>query len=175
MATLSLVVFLAALIATSSGQSSGTNASTVWGSVIVVNSGERTPLSDLSSSALTPRGALQMRQQGSVFRSRYLGGPGDDGRPPNITDRQPIRGIEQDAIDNDQLMLYSLTDDSVFAGSLAFMQGLYPPNQDVFPSSQGGDEMSMNVPEGTNDTYPANGYQYPVINTLSVYDERPVL
>lgn len=175
MATLSLVVFLAALVATSSGQTSETDAATVWGSVIVMNNGDRTPLGSSPSPALTPQGAHQMREQGSVFRSRYLSGSGDLGRPNNVTDRRPIWGIEQDAIDNVQLSLYSLTDDSVFAGAIAFMQGLYPPNLDAFPSSHGGANMSVDVADDTNTTYPAGGYQYPVINSLSVFDERSVL
>lgn len=177
----SLVVLLGGLVATSSSQETETannTSATVWGSVVVMNNGERTPLGSSRYPALTPQGALQMREQGRIFRARYLASLAGDnaGRPAsNITDPLPIQGLGRDAIDNSNLALYSLTEDAVVAGAVAFMQGLYPPDLEAFPSSHGGADISLNIPADANYTYPLGGYQYPAINTLSIYDERSIM
>ncbi|KAH7347867.1 histidine phosphatase superfamily [Plectosphaerella cucumerina] len=163
-----IVLVAASLLATSSAQTD--DKATVWGSVVVVNNGERTPLFGFPSPILTPQGAIQMRFQGDAFRKRYLSGPGPQSE--NITDNRPIKDISQDAINNAQLSITSLTDDYIVGGATAFMQGLYPPNPNALLDSYGGQDLSVNTVLDENVSYPLSGYQYPAIETVAVFDER---
>ncbi|KAH6676108.1 histidine phosphatase superfamily [Plectosphaerella plurivora] len=164
-----IAVVAASLLATASAQS---DTATVWGSVVVLNHGERTPLNGFPSPILTPQGAIQMRSQGDAFRERYLSGGGDQ---TNITERRPIRTISRTAIKNSQLSIASLTDDYIIGGAAAFMQGLYPPNIDALLASYGGQDLSLNMVTDENVSYPLDGYQYPAIETVAIFDERSTI
>ncbi|OHE97020.1 hypothetical protein CORC01_07629 [Colletotrichum orchidophilum] len=172
MSTLSLIVFIGTLIATTSAQSSNPS---VWASVAMVMHGERTPLRSELQDALTPMGAQEMYAQGSAFRSRYLA----SGTPTNvsegrITSRAAIKGIARNVVDHDQLSILSLPDAHIAAGAVAFMQGLYPPITQAFAADTGGTNISYSTLTGNSTQYPLDGYQYPIIETLGLADDRSI-
>jgi hypothetical protein len=176
MAPLSLVVLVAALFASAGAQSPNASPnSTVWAAVAFVMYGERTPLKGPFASILTPTGAQQLLAQGSAFRARYLSGNQALNTTQNkITTRAPIQGIGRNAIDNGQLSVLANTDTHVAQGALAFMQGLYPPIISAFPDDVGGLNVSQSAITGAFTDYPLGGYQYPIVNTLSVLEETSV-
>ena len=115
-----------------------------------------------------------MYAQGQAFRTRYLGGKSLSG---NSSDDSAIgsaliQNIGTGAIDNDQLAVYSTDDQWISGGALAFLQALYPPAAADFNPLAGGSGFAHNYVDGTNTTYPMNGYQYPNIQTLSSLDTR---
>ncbi|WQF81918.1 Putative histidine phosphatase superfamily, clade-2 [Colletotrichum destructivum] len=172
MGALSLVLLMGALLSTSSAQSSNPS---VWASVAMIMHGERTPLRSELQNTLTPRGAQQMYAQGSAFRARYLA----SGTPTNIsegriTSRAAIRDVARNVIEHEQLSIFSVPDAHVVAGATAFMQGLYPPITQAFAPETGGTNISLSTLSGNLTQYPLGGYQYPVIETLGVLDERSV-
>ncbi|KAK6225850.1 hypothetical protein QIS74_01897 [Colletotrichum tabaci] len=172
MGTLSLVLLMGALLSTSSAQSSNPS---VWASVAMIMHGERTPLRSELQDTLTPRGAQQLYAQGSAFRARYLA----SGTPTNIsegriTSRAAIRDVARNVIEHEQLSIFSVPDAHVVAGATAFMQGLYPPITQAFAAETGGTNISLSTLSGNLTQYPLGGYQYPVIETLGVLDERSV-
>lgn len=67
----------------------------------------------------------------------------------------------------------STTDGYVVSGSLAFLQGLYPPVLNVFAYNNGGVNAST-LANGSSIDYPLNGYQYPNIQTISSSDSDSV-
>ena len=171
MATLALVISLGALVASSSAQSTG-DTETVWSSVGYIFYGERKPLpsSHTGSPALTPLGAQQMYEQGTMFRARYLSQNANlTAVAENITDYAPIQGIEGNAIDNTQLYIASSTDEWTAESALAFMQGLYPAAPQTYSDNGGGMDGAV-LADNTLLDYPLNGYQYPKVQTLSILD-----
>lgn len=137
--------------------------------------GERTPLRSELQDTLTPRGAQQLYAQGSAFRARYLA----SGTPTNIsegriTSRAAIRDVARNVIEHEQLSIFSVPDAHVVAGATAFMQGLYPPITQAFAAETGGTNISLSTLSGNLTQYPLGGYQYPVIETLGVLDERSI-
>lgn len=167
MATFALVVGLAALLSTSSAQSSNER---VWSSVAYIYHGETTPARGVyTTQSLTPFGAQQMFVQGSVFRARYLVDSNyTDAQNPVIT-HATIQSIEPLAIDNDQTSAISTNDGYISTSALAFMQGLYPPVDLAVANSAGGLRAAA-LANGSLIDYPLNGYQYPDIETLSTLD-----
>ncbi|PHH89276.1 hypothetical protein CDD83_6362 [Cordyceps sp. RAO-2017] len=141
----------------------------VWAAIAYISHGERTPaMSDLQA-VLTPEGAQQMWRQGAAFRTRYLT------RTGNGTDMAPIQDIAVNAIDNSQLTVLSRTNEWVAAGAMAFMQGLYPPDEEALLVAAGGEDLSHDYTIGANSTdYPMKGYQYPSIRTVSNQDSSSV-
>lgn len=163
----SSAALVALLAVTAPAQSSSER---VWSSFAFVLYGERTPLSGHDLPTLTPLGAQQLLSQGSFFRDRYLV---TSSSSEDDSSSKPIVGINLDAIDNHQLAIYSSTADYNVASTLAFMQGLYPPNSDAFPSVTGG--LSTNqLANGSTYNYPLDGYQYPNIQTLSILDPKSI-
>ncbi|KAF4977575.1 hypothetical protein FZEAL_5946 [Fusarium zealandicum] len=142
----------------------------VWAVVAFINHGETTPsLSDLRG-VLTPEGAQQMRRQGSAFRARYLKDSVDSSDLGAIQISH-LENFDVDVINNDDLAIFSQADEWVSAGAISFMQGLYPPLSDTFANDTGGDDLARDFSVGDNKTdYPLNGYQYPSINTASIFD-----
>jgi hypothetical protein len=167
MATLALVVGIAALLVSSSAQSTGDR---VLSSVAFIYHGETTPArGTFATQSLTPLGAQQMYAQGSTFRSRYLGnGNSNDAQFP-VTRDATIEGIEPVTIDNSQISVISTNDGYVSTSALAFMQGLYPPAEVAVAGSTGGMGVAQ-LANGSLIDYPLNGYQYPDITTLSTLD-----
>jgi len=164
MATLALVVGIAALLASCSAQSSDER---VWSSVVFVYHGETTPARGVyTTQSLTPTGAQQMFAQGSIFRARYLL---DGNATDEATTHATLQGAEPLAIDSSQTSAISTDDAWVSTSALAFMQGLYPPVQLAVAGSAGGLNAAA-LANGTLVDYPLNGYQYPDVETLSTLD-----
>ncbi|KAK4165102.1 histidine phosphatase superfamily [Cladorrhinum sp. PSN259] len=161
----SLPAVLALLVSIGSAQVDSNKIERVWSSVSWVLYGDRTPLkSPYHPATLTPLGAQQLRTQGAVVRDRYL-------RPSlpedaEAEDTRPISGISRNAIDNNQVSIISTTDSYVVGSAMAFLQGLYPPVTQAFPSSTGGIE-AASLSNGSIVNYPLDGYQYPNIRTVS--------
>ncbi|KAL7799881.1 heterokaryon incompatibility domain-containing protein [Trichoderma ceciliae] len=172
---LSILLSMALLSPGVSAQSSDNLNAKVWAVVAYINHGEKTPTLGGLENVLTPIGARQMWRQGSAFRNRYLGSRNST-TLPNSTGNTNIQGIATDAINNDQLTILSQADEWVAGGSVAFLQGLYPPTTDSFNNLAGGQEMAQDVLLPGSDVvdYPLGGYQYPNIQTLSTTDSASV-
>ncbi|KAK1982345.1 histidine phosphatase superfamily [Colletotrichum cereale] len=170
----SLVLLAGALPSTTtSAQSSNPS---VWASVAMVMHGERTPLRSELQNTLTPQGAQQLYAQGDAFRSRYLTSGTrmmnvSEGR---ITSHVPIQGMARNVLQHEQLAILSVPDSHVVASANAFMQGLYPPITMAFSADTGGTNISYSTLTGNSTQYPLDGYQYPLIETLGLSDERSV-
>ncbi|KAK1496799.1 hypothetical protein CABS01_10948 [Colletotrichum abscissum] len=172
MSTLSLIVLIGTLIAATSAAPS---TPSVWASVAMIMHGERTPVRSGLQDTLTPLGAQEMYAQGNAFRSRYLA----SGTPTNtsegrITTRAAIKGIARNVYEHEQLSILSLPDAHIAAGAAAFMQGLYPPITQAFAADTGGTNISYSTISGNTTQYPLGGYQYPIIETLGLSDDRSI-
>ncbi|KAM7222096.1 histidine phosphatase superfamily [Rhypophila decipiens] len=168
MASVSTFLVLALLAGFGSAQrDSGEH---VWASVGWILHGERTPYYAPNVPSLTSLGARQMFDQGSFLRARYLDSTGDEEAD---LDPAPIMGIGRNAIDNNQLDIISTNDPFIFAGALAFMQGLYPPIQQAFSNGSGGMDSAV-LSNGTLVNYPLEGYQYPNIQAHGVQDPNSI-
>ncbi|KAK7977157.1 hypothetical protein PG988_004647 [Apiospora saccharicola] len=142
----------------------------VWSSFAYILHGERTSLSTSSlSTTLTTYGAQQMFAQGQMFRDRYLTSTETDNG--SVTDSFPIVGLSRRALDNSQLDIMTNTDTFNVASTMAFMQGLYPPETDAFVENNGGRNASI-LANGSLVDFPLDGYQYPNIQATSSLDER---
>lgn len=148
-------------------------AETVWSSFAFVMYGERTPYRSEVLSSLTPYGAQQLYEQGQFFRSRYLQNLTASNPGNASSDNAPIVGIEGIALDNTQFAVYSDTDSYITGSALAFMQGLYPPATQAFAKNNGGLNSSV-LADGDLINYPLDGYQYPNVQTLALYDPNSV-
>ena len=176
MASLALATAFAALLTGAGAQSAPAGSNdTVWAAVAFIMHGERTPIKSTLSSVLTPVGAAQLWTQGAAFRARYLSGTEAlNGTDFLVTSRHPIAGIERNAIDNTQLDIFTSTAGYDIQGATAFMQGLYPPIAQAYPANVGGVNISESTITGQLTNYPLGGYQYPVINALSVLEETSI-
>ncbi|KZF19482.1 phosphoglycerate mutase-like protein [Xylona heveae TC161] len=143
----------------------------VHASVIFTRHGERTPIALSNSLTLTPLGAQQMYQAGSVFRNRYV--VNDPSSPLNaIIGPDLISGIST-SLNNDDLYILSTDDEYVAASAQAFVQGLYPPTGDFNGSSINPFTESI-LANGTWIDSPLGGYQYPLIQTTSSLDPNSI-
>ncbi|KAL0941167.1 histidine acid phosphatase [Colletotrichum truncatum] len=183
MSALSLVA-ISALLAPVTGQAftpvgspsvNITGAPSVWASVAMIMHGERTPLRSNLAGALTPYGAQQLYAQGSAFRTRYLAGTTFTNETEDkITYRAPIRDISRNVIEHPQLHILSVPDAHISSSAAAFMQGLYPPIPQAFSDDAGGKNISYSTISENFTQYPLDGYQYPVIQTVGLLDERSI-
>ncbi|RDA89940.1 hypothetical protein CP533_0292 [Ophiocordyceps camponoti-saundersi (nom. inval.)] len=131
-------------------------ADTVWAAAAYIAHGETSPLLAGRQPVLTPDGAQELWRQGSAFRRRYL----------SASNGTFLRNMPVDVIDNRQLAVASQNKAWVFGGALAFLQGLYPPQTT---------DLGRNYAAGnTAMEYPLNGYQYPLVQTLSSQDPSSV-
>lgn len=148
----------------------------VWAAVAYVNHGEKTPDAAGMNAVLTPAGAQQMLKQGQAFRARYLSGSSKaNSSDEDAIKTAPIQGIETDSIANSQLALSAQADQWTIASAMAFLQGLYPPAKDKFPSIIGGSDLRNNLVSDATADYPLNGYQYPMILTPGSSDPGSVV
>ncbi|KAI6780865.1 Heterokaryon incompatibility protein 6 [Emericellopsis cladophorae] len=130
---------------------------TVYAAAAYVVHGDKTPSLGSLHETLTPVGAQQLYRQGSAFRNRYTNGS------------SAIDGLEESYIDNRQVDALVADDEWVAAGALAFFQGLYPPNKEGFI---GGRDLGNDLASSGSDSvgWPLDGYQYPLLQTLSWND-----
>jgi hypothetical protein len=175
MATLALVISLAALLASSAAQNVMMEEADVqvWSAVSYIFHGEKTPLRGLGATkeSLTPLGARQMFDQGSMFRARYIPNaqlPDDDNA--NMT-QAPIENLSVDALDNTEMSVIASDDVYVSTSALALLQGLYPPASHAYATG------GIKAADLANDTlldWPLQEYQYPAMEVLSVLDPNSV-
>ncbi|KAF9877577.1 hypothetical protein CkaCkLH20_04712 [Colletotrichum karsti] len=166
------VLVSAFMAGTTAAQSSGP---TVWASVAMIMHGERTPLRSDLTDVLTPRGAQQLYAQGSAFRTRYLSGNTPTNQSESrVSSRAPIRGLTANVLEHEQLHLLSVPDPHIAAGATAFMQALYPPIPRAFAADTGGSNISYSTISENFTQYPLDGYQYPVIQTPGIMDQRSI-
>ncbi|KAL9053775.1 MAG: hypothetical protein Q9162_004573 [Coniocarpon cinnabarinum] len=132
---------------------------TVFGTFAFVRTGERTPLINqfTNITTLTAYGANQMSSLGNTFRQRYL----------NSNSSTSIPGISAGLIDQQQT--YFLADDSQYAlaSAQSFIETLYPPYDPA-------DDLTADLSNGTQDTYPLGGRQLPWIQTVGPNDARSI-
>jgi hypothetical protein len=153
-------LILTAILALSATVSAQTNDQITWASVVFTYHGEKVPtLLSNGLLNLTPLGANQLFEAGSIIRNRYISALANDSE---ITSSAPILGISVNSIDNSQLYILSTDDEYISSSALAFMQGLYPPATVI-------DEESI-LGNSSVDQYPLNGYQYPNLGTVSTLD-----
>lgn len=138
----------------------------VLSSFVFTRYGDRTPLYTSDSSILTPYGATQMYNAGSILRDRYLTTGFGDGTTN-------IRDIAHYLLNADEVSIMSTDHQYVVASAQAFMQGLYPPLGQSSTNFTNLGEMSQ-LANGTNVIAPLNGYNYADISTVSSYDPRSV-
>ncbi|KAF7915239.1 hypothetical protein BELL_1056g00020 [Botrytis elliptica] len=130
-----------------------------WSSIVYTYYGEITPtMINATSPVLTPLGASQLYNSGSIIRDRYL-----NSTSTQLTFGLPVNGLSDQYIVNNQLQVWTTSDEYIVGSAQAFMQGLYPPVTGV----QGTDRILAN---GTVIDYPLGGYQYPNIQSLSSMD-----
>lgn len=135
----------------------------VLSTFIYTRYGDRVPPVLSSSPTLTPLGAQQLFEAGTIIRDRYVT-PGHG----NDTATTTIYGISTYQLLYDQLCILSTTDQYVAASAQAFLQGLYPPLQTSSNWTYIAGESTLS--NGTNIVAPLNGYQYPQFSMLSSND-----
>ena len=168
----SLASALIASAAVVSAQSSDDGVR-VWAAVAYINHGDKTPYMGSDEQVLVPEGAQQLWRQGAAFRARYLNQTSGGGSGNSFVEEvAPVHGISTEVLNNAQIDIVSAEDEWVVAGALAFMQGLYPPVTGSVKELPGGEDMARNL--ASNDTdlvdFPLDGYQYPILQTLSSHD-----
>lgn len=151
---------LAPLLFAFSSSAATANTPITWAAFVYTFYGEKVPVLQDPPFQLTPYGANQLVDAGSLIRDRYISSNSTNSSSPNSG---PIHGISQLNIDNDQLNILSTTDSYVVQSAEAFMQGLYPPAGAVV------DAESV-LSNGNLSVFPLNGYQYPNIGTPGLLD-----
>ena len=115
---------LAAALLPSTGVFAQDQQYTVWSSLVLTRTGERTPEylgTDLT--ALTSLGATQAYAAGSFFRERYLlSAPTTNG-----VGGAPLYGLSPNLIDISDTYVNALDEQWTVTSAQAFIQGLYPP------------------------------------------------
>ena len=130
----------------------------IHGAIVYSTNGDRTPVVQ-SYPVLTPLGAQQLFNAGSVLRNRYiLDADGNGG----------IQGLASYALDSQQVSVLTRSDQYHVASAQAFIQGLYPPASSSVNYTLAGVQGDM--ANGSSITSPLNGYQYAPLYTASTND-----
>lgn len=135
---------------------------TVWSSVVLTRTGNRTPDSvrDIPTK-LTSVGANQAFSAGSFFRNRYIElGNGSSGIGGYAA---PLKGIDANIYSNSEVYASALDQQWNSATATAFLQGFYPSTGGSNTSST--DDLTSTLNNGSYITGPLDGYQYPRIST----------
>ncbi|MCJ1383167.1 hypothetical protein MMC17_006280 [Xylographa soralifera] len=138
---------------------------TIWSSVVITRNGDSIPLISNDPTVLTPLGAQQLFSAGALFRNRYIA-PSDAATNGEYI----INEISPNQIDNSQTFALSLLDEYVAVSAQAFIQGLYPPLTNSFPSANPIITPVSLLVNGSNIGFPLGGYQYPNIYATSSLD-----
>ncbi|KAJ5832343.1 hypothetical protein N7474_000654 [Penicillium riverlandense] len=136
----------------------------IWGVFSYTLYGDSTPkiLASPRAQVLTEYGASALYTAGSAFRARYV----EDGMVN--TAGTGIQNIAPNILDSLEVNAFSTAEPFVLASAQAFMQGLYPPlgqSLDLLYS-----DLTSQLSNGSQSTYPLNGYQYPLIVTMDKED-----
>lgn len=109
-----------------------------------------------------------MKTLGQQFTNRYR----------TNTSIHYVEGMAGNALDNTMLYLSTEDGQSSVASTLAFMQGLFPPNNNSFAYNDGGEEAADIVSDGGTGSgnivraqFPLGGYQYPDVRSPAPQDE----
>lgn len=152
---------LTAILALSATAFAASTQQVVWSAVTYTYHGEKTPaLFPGPMYDLTPVGATQLYEAGGILRDRYVSSPANN----SITNAAPINGLNSNAINSSQILIWSTDDPWVSASAMAFMQSFYPPRDTIVL------DLESMLGNSSLDQYPLNGYQYPNIQTLSMLD-----
>ena len=120
---MALVAALFLLSMTSLSKAQSNMVPITWSSIVYTYYGEITPtMINVTSPVLTPLGASQLYNSGSVIRDRYL-----NSTSTQLTLGLPVNGLSDQYIVNNQLQVWSTGDEYIVGSAQAFMQGLYPP------------------------------------------------
>lgn len=147
------------------------NNYTVWSSVILTRTGDRTPeiLGDIPTK-LTSMGANQAFAAGTYFRNRYI--VWQNGTDGIDSAGAPLRRLDPNVYDDEQVYALTLDQQWNSATAQAFLQGFYP----AFTGTNETGDLTSRLGNGTYVTGPLGGYQYPLIQTprtrsdpLSIY------
>jgi hypothetical protein len=152
---------LTTLLAISAIAAAAASSDITWGAVVFTYHGEKVPALSNGPYNLSPVGANQLLDAGSMLRSRYID---PSSNASALITAAPISGLSTGAIDNSQMYVLSTEDEFVSGSALAFMQGLYPPRNAAMTQEE------TILSNQTLQMYPLNGYQYPNINTVSPLD-----
>ncbi|KAL5377417.1 hypothetical protein PMIN06_010813 [Paraphaeosphaeria minitans] len=134
--------FTSAVALASFAASSTEAAETVLGAYMFHRHGDRTPKA-LAPTNLTALGYEQVYTSGQYYRSRYL------------TGNSKIKGMNEDIVKLSQLAATAPVDNLLQNSAQGFLQGLYPPYQQV-----------QTLANGSHVQSPMDGYQLIPINTL---------
>ncbi|KAJ6442961.1 histidine acid phosphatase [Purpureocillium lavendulum] len=144
-----------AMLLAVAGLAGSATAVTVHGALVFTRHGDRTT-KWYKAQALTSLGAEQNYQVGGAYRERYLSSSSPD----------HIRGISQDKYVGSQIFASAPDQGILMNTATAFLQGFYPPLEDVAPDMAG-----QGLNNGTNSTSPLGGYQYVTLH--GVNDNSP--
>ncbi|KXS98204.1 hypothetical protein AC578_280 [Pseudocercospora eumusae] len=148
---------------------------TVWSSVILTRTGERTPeiLGNIPTT-LTAVGANQAYQAGQFFRQRYIESAYDRNRTGSNGAEYagaPLYGLNTDVFGPMQLFAIALEQQYNQGTAQAFMQGLYPPwTPDSNTSTPGMVSPTNVLANGTYVVSPLDGCQYPQVHATGPMD-----
>lgn len=126
----------------------------IWGAFVYTLHGDRTPYTSLKSRTLTPLGAYQLFGAGYAIRDRHITASTLNTSEPS----HQISGISEFSLVNDEIEILSTTEQFVSASAQAFVQGLYPPAEELYEDTVPYD--NSRFLNGTIMDYPLGGYQY---------------
>lgn len=138
---------------------------TVWSSVVLTRTGNRTPdsLRDIPTK-LTSFGANQAFAAGTFFRDRYI--VLDNGTNGIGGSGAPLRGIDPNIYSNSKVYASALDQQWNSATATAFFQGFYPSTGGL--NSTTTPDLTSSLSNGTYITGPLDGYQYPRISAPTI-------
>lgn len=135
----------------------------VWSVFTYSIYGDSTPFNVYPSNVLTPYGAHALLAAGSAFRNRYVESQGN----------LQVQNLSPYSMRPDETSLFSTAENPTVSSAQAFMQGLYPPTDTSYGAPYF--ESYSHLSNGSYDTYPLHGYQYPMIRTLNPTDYESII
>ncbi|KAL5116576.1 hypothetical protein ACEQ8H_005572 [Pleosporales sp. CAS-2024a] len=147
-----------------SAQRSDNNGYHTHAAFALIRTGERTPMLRQGAPVLTALGAQQMFKLGQNLRTRYIAGA-----TPSGLGIEHIAGMSNAALDNNQIMIQTSSQQHVISSAQAFMQGLYPPHS-LGNSNGTAFSLANLLSNGSAIDFPLGGYQYANIQSAGPYD-----
>jgi hypothetical protein len=163
-----IIVAILASAWLSSAQEIDNDAYHPHGAFAFIRTGERTPNTRPGAPLLTALGAQQMFSLGQNLRTRYITGDVSD-----TLGVQRIAGMSQNTLDNNQVLVQTLSQQHLVSSAQAFMQGLYPPKT-IGDSNGTGNFTGDLLSNGSAIDFPLGGYQYANIQTSGISDPESI-